>query len=127
MQAVSARTSTRSGTVLIVEDDPTMASAIRGALEDEGLRAEIASSVEEATRRFDPGTTSLVLLDWTLPDGTGEDVMRAIRPLDASVPIVVMSAQRDAIVASYAIEARERVSKPFDLERLVNLVRRTLG
>ncbi len=119
---------TRTGApVLIVEDDAQIAGAIRGVLEDEGYEVIVASSVDQATRSFAEKTPALILLDWNLPDGSGEDVVRAVRPHDASVPIVVMSAAREAIVESYAIEARERLAKPFDLDRVVMLVRRYLG
>jgi two-component system KDP operon response regulator KdpE len=114
-------------TVLIVEDDAHIAAAIRGALEDEGYTAIVAGSVAEANSRFEASTPSMILLDWNLPDGSGEDVVRAVRPRNASVPIVVMSAARDAIVASYGVDARDRLAKPFDLGRLVSLVRRYCG
>ena len=114
-------------TVLIVEDDKIIAAAIRGALEDEGYAAIVASSVAEASSEFDRRTPSMILLDWNLPDGCGEDVVRAVRPRDASVPIVVMSAAREAIVASHGVDARNRLAKPFDLGRLVSLVRRYCG
>jgi DNA-binding response OmpR family regulator len=113
--------------ILVVEDDPLVASSVKGVLEDEGYEAEIARTVAEANARFLARPPALILLDWNLPDGSGEDVVRAVRPRDASVPIVVMSAQREAIVDSYAVEARDRLSKTFDLDRLVALVRRYLG
>jgi DNA-binding response OmpR family regulator len=113
--------------VLVVEDDHEIAAAIREALEDEGYRAAIAGSVAEAGAHFESVRPALVLLDWNLPDGSGEDVVRAIRPRDASVPIVVMSAARDGLVASWAVDARDRLAKPFDLERLVGVVRRYCG
>jgi len=114
-------------TVLIVEDDETIAAAIRGALEDEGYDAIVAGTVAEASSEFERRTPSMILLDWNLPDGSGEDVVRAVRPRDASVPIVVMSAAHDAIVASYSVDARNRITKPFDLGRLIALVRRYCG
>lgn len=112
-----------SGPILVVEDDALIAGAIRGALEDEGFHAIVARSVAEATARFDEVAPSLILLDWNLPDGSGEDVLRAVRPR-ASVPVVVMSAQREAIRASWAFDTRERLAKPFDLDRVVALARR---
>ena len=115
------------GAVLVVEDDAMIAAAIRGALEDEGYEVDVAGTVAEANTLFERRPPAMILLDWNLPDGSGEDVVRAVRPLNPSVPIVVMSAARDAIVASYAIEARDRLSKPFELERLVALVRRYCG
>ncbi|MGZ3473374.1 MAG: response regulator [Polyangiales bacterium] len=123
----TALVSSRIGTVLVIEDDPLVASAIRNVLEEEGYRAEIARNVSEANACFAQRLPALILLDWNLPDGSGEDVVRAVRPLDASVPFVVMSAIRDSLVDSYAIEASERLAKPFDLDRLVSLVRRYLG
>jgi len=114
-------------TVLIVEDDKNIAAAIRGALEDEGYAAIVAGSVAEANSHFAARAPSMILLDWNLPDGSGEDVIRAVRPRNASVPIVVMSAAREAIVASYGVDARHRLAKPFDLERLITLVRRYCG
>lgn len=115
------------GSILIVEDDAEIAAAIQGALEDEGYEAEIAGSVAEANTKFDARMPAMILLDWNLPDGSGEDVVRAVRPRNASVPIVVMSAARDAIVASYSVDARDRLAKPFELDRLVALVRRYCG
>lgn len=125
-------TSGSDAPVLIVEDDAEIAVVLRDALEHEGFRVIVAASVAEACARFAPSALagngsrapSLVLLDWNLPDGTGEDVVRAIRPVDASVPIVVMSAAREALAASARVDARERLAKPFDLERLIALVRR---
>ena len=124
MQAVEETT---RGSILIVEDDPQIAAAIQGALEDEGYDARVAGNVAEASSMFSESAPSMILLDWNLPDGSGEDVVRAVRPRNASVPIVVMSAARDAIVASYAVDARDRLAKPFDLDRLVALVRRYCG
>lgn len=115
------------GAVLIVEDDAQIAGAIKGALQDEGYDADVAGSVAEANRLFERRRPAMILLDWNLPDGSGEDFVRAVRPHDASVPIVVMSAARDAIVASYGVDARDRLAKPFDLERLVAIVRRYCG
>jgi two-component system, OmpR family, response regulator len=119
----SAGTSASPQVVLVVEDDPDVASAIGTLLESEGFRTVIAATVADATTQARLVHPSLVLLDWNLPDGCGEDVVRAIRPDDPSVPIIVMSGARDALQASLRVDARERLAKPFDLERLVGLVR----
>lgn len=120
-------TEAHRASILIVEDDEQIAAAIAGALEDEGYDARVAGSVREANMLFEERAPSMILLDWNLPDGSGEDVVRAVRPRNASVPIVVMSAAREAIVASYSVDARDRLAKPFDLERLIALVRRYCG
>jgi DNA-binding response OmpR family regulator len=109
--------------VLVVEDDPDVAGAIGTLLDAEGYCSVLAATVAEATSQARLVHPNLVLLDWNLPDGCGEDVVRAIRPDDPSVPIIVMSGARDALQASLRVDARERLAKPFDLERLLSLVR----
>ena len=109
--------------ILVVEDDDDVAQAIATILSGEGYRAVVATTVAEATAQARLIRPNLVLLDWNLPDGCGEDVVRAIRPTDPSVPIIVMSGAREALQASLRVDARERLAKPFDLERLLGLVR----
>lgn len=116
----------RAPVVLIVEDDEAIASALHDALEEEGIHAVVSSTVANATRQARVSHPSLVLLDWTLPDGTGEDVVRAIRPHDPSVPIIVISAAQKSLTESQRVDASERVAKPFDLDWLIGLVRRYL-
>lgn len=116
-----------SPVVLIVEDDEGIASAIRDALDAEGYHAIVSPNVADATKQAKLWRLSLVLLDWGLPDGSGEDVVRAIRPNDPSVPIIVISAAPESLLESQRVDASERVAKPFDLWWLIGLVRRYLG
>ena len=110
-------------TILVVEDDADVGGAIATLLGSEGYRAVLAATVADAATQARLLRPNLVLLDWNLPDGCGEDVVRAIRPEDPSVPIIVMSGAREALQASLRVDARERLAKPFDLERLLALVR----
>ena len=113
--------------ILVVEDDAVIASALRDALDDEGYHAIVSSTVADAARQARTSHPSLVLLDWGLPDGSGEDVVRAIRPVDPSVPIIVISAAQHSLRESQRVDAIARVAKPFELSWLMGLVRRYLG
>jgi DNA-binding NtrC family response regulator len=122
-EAHPAPTSLRSG-VLVVEDDLDIAEAIGEILAEEGFHTVLASTVAQAVEHAGRERPGLVLLDWNLPDGTGEHVVRAIGAAHPSIPIVVMSAASDALQESLALTVCERLAKPFDLDRLVDVVRR---
>ena len=110
--------------ILIVEDDPDVAAIISEVIDGARYRSIIAPTVADAAHRAREHTPSLVLLDWILPDGTGADVVRVIRARHPSVPIVVMSAMLEAPNSAKAVGANERLAKPLELERIVDLVRR---
>lgn len=113
--------------VMVVEDDADIAAALRDVLDNEGFRTVLAANVAEAVILAGTDAPALVLLDWNLPDGNGGDVVRRLRPTMPMVPIIVMSAAREALEASLGVDARERLAKPLDVDRLVGLVRSYLG
>lgn len=115
---ISARLMAR---VLLVEDEPNIASIIVFKLEREGhqVRWEAgASGVLAAADAFKPG---LVLLDSTLPDG---DPFSLLGPLAAASPVVMLTEFRDAATPARArgagaVAAVEKPFKPTQLARLV--------
>ncbi len=106
--------------VLVVEDEPNIASIIVFRLEREGheVRWERgASNVRHAASAMRP---DLVLLDWSLPDRDPLETMAALRP----IPTVVMTEFRDAAAPGRALAAgaRATVEKPFKPTQLARLV-----
>lgn len=84
--------------ILIVDDDPLTRSSFRAILEGEKgphpLQILEAGSGADCLRTFDrDGPFSLVLLDVSLPDFDGYEVCRALRRVDARVPIVFVTAR----------------------------------
>ena len=73
-------------TVLVVEDEPSLADSIQYSLEREGFQVQIAADGERAISRFREGRPSLVLLDLMLPKLSGLDVCRIIRQ-ESTIPI----------------------------------------
>ena len=65
--------------VLVVEDEPSIASILSAYLERDGLRVRVAQDGEEALQSFRQLRPDLVLLDIHLPKVDGVDVLRAIR------------------------------------------------
>jgi len=115
---ISARLMAR---VLLVEDEPNIASIIVFKLEREGhqVRAESsATAVAAASQAFQP---ELVLLDSSLPDG---DPFALLSLLAARGPVVMMTEFRDAATpprarAAGAVATVEKPFKPTQLARLV--------
>ncbi|MDX2087009.1 MAG: response regulator [Kofleriaceae bacterium] len=108
-------------TVLHVEDDPMLAEMVRLSFETFGFRGEslVARDVQEAREILAdcshyPGF-ELVLTDMNLPDGTGLDVVRALRanPSRAHIPVLILSGDidRSRVDSAYALGANSYVSK----------------
>lgn len=123
-----ARPSSQPPLVLIVEDEPSIATMIEALLRDEGyrtMRAETGQAAEEMTRRYHP---DLVLLDLYLPDKNGVDVFRELKadPETAEIPIVVQSAYTQIFAPEEVLRLIEVVPKPFDVDRLLETIKRVL-
>jgi DNA-binding response OmpR family regulator len=107
--------------VLLVEDEPNIASIIIFKLEREGHRVGWESSATNVLGAAGSVVPDLVLLDSTLPDG---DPFALLRALAAHAPVVMLTEFRDAITpqrarAAGAVATVEKPFKPTQLARLV--------
>lgn len=80
------------GRVLIAEDDADTGAVLSLALRLEGYEVQVARSVAQAQEHFRQQTVDLMILDWLLLDGTGDEVCGMARSVDPDIPIIVMSA-----------------------------------
>jgi DNA-binding response OmpR family regulator len=115
-------------TILIVEDDQTIAtSAIRG-LERAGFRVEHAATGDIGHERALSGDHALVVLDLMLPGASGYTILESLRQSSA-VPVIVVTARTglDPRMKSFELGADDVLPKPFWVEELVARIRRRLG
>ncbi len=114
-------------TILVVEDEESIADAVRYALEVEGFDVLVASTGREGLRLAQTRRPSLVLLDVMLPESSGLDVCRQIRQT-SDVPIVMLTARDSEAdkVAGLELGADDYVVKPFSMRELVARVRAQL-
>ncbi|MEO5346405.1 MAG: PAS domain S-box protein [Magnetococcus sp. YQC-9] len=79
--------------VLVVDDEPQLVQVLAGHLEMLGCHPVVATSAGEALKRIsdDPDRFQLVITDRTMPDATGEQLLRALRPLAPHLPVVLTS------------------------------------
>lgn len=113
--------------ILIVEDEPRIASFLQKGLAAQGFVTEVAQDVAEALARVRTGP-DLVVLDRGLPDGDGLEVLRELRRTQRHLPVIVLTA-RDAVadtVAGLDQGADDCMTKPFSFEELLARVRARL-
>ena len=106
--------------ILIVDGDPATRREVRTACEQDGYQVIEAETGAEGLRLISSAHPSLVLLEVTLPDGSGFDVCRELRRSDPSAPVIMMSNRSDEIDVVVALEigADDYVTKPLRLREL---------
>jgi DNA-binding response OmpR family regulator len=118
----------RNRLVLIVEDDTDLRQTIQWTLEDEGFVVETAGDGREALERATLRKPSLVVLDMGLPILDGNGVAAGLRATyGETVTILTMTADGHAADKAARIGAVGYLSKPFDLDDLINEVWKALG
>ncbi len=114
-------------TVLLVEDDPSIAQPLARALHREGYRVRPVQSGADAITAFtgSNGEITLVILDLGLPDLDGLEVCRRIRLAGRDVPVLMLTARTDEadFVVGLDAGADDYVAKPFRMAELLARVR----
>jgi two-component system response regulator AtoC len=113
--------------VLIVDDDPGIREAFRLVLEEEYELLE-AEDGPQAIERVQGCPVDLVLLDVRLPGMDGIEVLERIKAIDDHVEVVLVTAVQTvrAAVAAMKLGALDYVTKPFDEDEVLPLIRRAL-
>lgn len=114
-----------------IEDDPNIASAVKEYLEQKNFKVTICMTLAQARQILNERVPTLVLLDWNMPDGHGDDLCQWIRNNWKELPIIFLTVRGDSadIVSGFRNGADDYVVKPFELEvlhsRILALLRRT--
>ena len=113
--------------ILIVEDDSTIAFGVKYALEQEGFNVDIAKDLQEARDNISNNNYNIILLDVTLPDGTGYDLCKEIRNM-SEVPIIFLTAcdEEVNIVMGLDIGGDDYMTKPFRIRELISRIKAVL-
>lgn len=111
--------------VLVVEDDAAITDFIERGLRAEGFDVVCASDGTEGETVAVSGEVDLVILDILLPSKDGFDVLRAIRAIEPTLPVIMLSALGSSAdrVAGLDAGATDYLSKPFSFDELVARVR----
>jgi two-component system nitrogen regulation response regulator NtrX len=115
-------------TILIVDDEPGVRTALSGVLRDEGYTVEAVPSGEACLERLTRGAVDLIVLDVWLPGMDGLATLARIRERQVDAQVVLISGHGNIESAVRAIKmgAFDFVEKPLSLEKTVLVVRNAL-
>jgi PAS domain S-box-containing protein len=115
--------------ILVVEDNPDIVIGLQDLLQHDGYAVSVAGTCAEARAQIRAQRFNAVLLDLQLPDGDGSDLLKEIQELDASVPVVILTAHiaQERTVGSLVKGAFGYLTKPYNREELRQTLRRAIG
>lgn len=115
--------------ILLLEDDISLVDGLQYSLKKNGFEAEIVRTVSEALNSIENiGKYDLLILDVTLPDGTGFDVCEAVRRQGQQVPIIFLTASDEEVNIIRGLDSGgdDYITKPFRLGELCSRIRALL-
>ena len=117
--------------VFYIEDDVSIAQAVKEYFEQLNYKVTVFPMIEEAKKTMLKFTPAIVLIDWNMPDGQGDDLCRWIRSKWEELPIIFLTARSDNhyVISGFQNGADDYVVKPFSLEilhsRILAILRRS--
>ncbi|WP_328323275.1 response regulator transcription factor [Kribbella sp. NBC_00382] len=107
--------------VLIVEDEPVMAEAIRDGLRLEAIAADIAGDGDTALELLSINEYDIAVLDRDIPGPSGDEIAKQIVASGSGMPILMLTAadRLDDKASGFELGADDYLTKPFDLRELV--------
>jgi len=110
--------------IYYIEDDKTIARMVKEYLVHRGCNITLLSTIEEAKEALNRSIPAIVLVDWNMPDGSGDAMCRWIRNKWSSLPVMFLTVRGDSrdIVSGFQNGADDYVTKPFELEVLYSRI-----
>src|SRR5207245_8620823 len=110
----------RSMRVLLVEDEPYMAEAIRDGLRLEAIAADIAGDGDSALKLLRFNEYDIAVLDRDIPGPSGDEIAKRIVASGSGMPILMLTAadRLDDKVTGFELGAEDFLPKPFELREL---------
>ena len=114
--------------VLVVEDDPGVASFLKKGLREASYAVDVANNGDDGSRLACSENYDIIVLDLMLPGKDGFGILRQLRALDVRTPVICLTA-RDAVddrVKGLDLGADDYLSKPFSFAELLARMRALL-
>ena len=119
--------------VYYAEDDEIIAKSVKEYLEQQNCKVTVFGAIVDIKKTLINHLPAVILLDWNMPDGQGNELCRWIRDRWNDLPVIYLTVRGDScdIVSGFQNGADDYVVKPFDLavlhSRILALLRRTKG
>jgi two-component system, OmpR family, response regulator VanR len=107
--------------VLVVEDEPLLAAALRDGLRLEAIAADVAGDGDTALDLLGTNTYDVAVLDRDVPGPSGDEIARHVVASGSGMPILMLTAadRLDDLASGFGLGADDYLTKPFDLRELV--------
>jgi DNA-binding NtrC family response regulator len=117
------------GSILIVDDEQEIRESLVQILGIEGYRLDSAATADEGLKKIEEGVFDLVLLDISLPDRHGLEVLRTIRRENPDIGVIMITAYDSSQMAFQASKegAESYITKPWDNDKLLLEIRNALA
>ena len=114
--------------ILVIEDQEDLAELYEAALKEAGYKVRNAYTGEEGLAEFQANGADLILLDMTLPEMNGAQVLRAIRSINANIPIIIVTGETSDELRQQCqmLGVQEYLSKPPDYDAMLAAIERSL-
>ena len=114
--------------ILIIDDDPSIGEMLKDVLEFSGYQVVYSKRPDEAEKNIELHEVHLVLLDKLMSGVDGTDVCKRLKSNEnvAKVPVVMMTALHDAKNVCIEAGATDFISKPFEMQTLLDTISRVL-
>ncbi len=114
--------------VLVIDDDEDICLYLKEFLNREGYRATTVTNPRDALPEIKDGRHQIVLLDMRMPEIDGVGLLREIRAIDSDVCVIIMTAYPsvESAVDTMKADAFDYLRKPFELERLREVIQRAI-
>jgi len=115
--------------ILLLEDDVSLIDGLLYSLKKNGFNVEVARTVSEALKCLSEiNNYDLLILDVTLPDGTGFDVCEKVRKQSQQIPIIFLTASDEEVSIIRGLDSGgdDYITKPFKLGELCSRIRALL-
>ncbi len=117
-----------NGSILIVDDEQEIRESLGQLLRLGGYITDSASTADEGLRKLERGVFDLVLLDISLPDSNGLEVLKSIKQDNPETPVIMITAYDSGQAAFQASKegAESYIAKPWDNDKLLLEIRNLL-
>ncbi len=117
--------------IMVVDDDPDIVDLVSDILAPRGHEMVRAQTGEEALEKLEKEKIDLIIMDIMMPVMDGINACERIKrnPETSHIPIVMLTVKQDleSKIEAIGVEVDEYLTKPFDADILVELVKRYLG
>lgn len=116
--------------VYYAEDDEVIAQSVKEYLEQQNCKVIVFGTINDIRKALESHLPSILLLDWNMPDGQGNELCRLVREKWTDLPIIFLTVRGDShdIITGFQNGTDDYVVKPFELailySRMLALLRR---